>query len=177
MKRLSMLLVVVILGFALAGCPAVNSAGRDPYLMAHTIINQASLAIPVAEGIFNQWVYVQKDKDADKVKKAQLTFAKIKTIVSNALKLAHDGVDIAEQAKKDPEIEKLLEKADVAWGDLRQFLDELLDDGNHGIIVEDPEVEPGEPPSGEEMKVSVRMLVMTSKKNPIDSLPLTLIPE
>jgi hypothetical protein len=174
MKRLPLVLAVAVLGLVISGCPAVSSVKRDPYLVAHTVINQASLALPIAEGIFNQWVYTQDD--LKKVRKAKLTFAKIKTLVANGLKLAHDGVYIAEQAKEDPDVVKLLLQADTAWDDLRQFLGTLLDDGDHGIITEGAEeVATESTPGG--VDVSVRMLAMTSKKNPMDALPVSIIPD
>jgi hypothetical protein len=177
MKRLSLKLAVVVLYVGICGCPSPNTGviKSDPYLVAHTIINQAGLALTVAEGIFNQWVYVQTD--SKKVEKAQLTFAKVKTLVANGLKLAHDGVYIAEQAKQTPDVTQLLLKADNAWDDLRQFLADLLDDGNHGIVTEIAE----EQPAGEEVpggvNVSVRIQALTSKSNPMDALPTSLIPD
>jgi Rad3-related DNA helicase len=178
MRKLSLKLAVVALYVGVCGCPGPNVGGTrsDPYLVAHTVINQASLALTVAEGIFNQWVYAQTD--SKKVDKAQLTFAKVKTLVANGLKLAHDGVYIAEQAKKDPDVVKLLLQADNAWDDLRQFLGALLDDGNHGIVTEVAQEEVAaakDVPGG--VDVSVRMQAMTSQRNPMEALPVSIIPD
>ncbi len=94
------------------------------------------------------------------------------TVASNSLMLAHDGVDIAKQAKEDPDIGELLHLSDVAWGDLRDFLDELLTNGGSGIIVDVIEEEelagPGE--------IEVRVLTMIVDKDPMDALPESLIP-
>lgn len=130
MKRLALCLVLALLAW---GCPDPQTGKIDPYLTAHTVINQASLALPIAEGIFNQWLYQQTD--VEKAKKAQLSFEKIKTAVANGLKLAHDGVDIAKQAKEDPDVSKLLAQADSAWTDLYKFLDDLLAPGDTPIVV------------------------------------------
>jgi len=173
MRRMAIAVVVAVF---LCGCPDANTGKMDPYLTAHTIINQAGVALTVAEGIFNQWVYAQTD--VEKVQKAQLTFAKIKTLVAHGLELAHDGVYLARQAKEQPDVIKLLAQADVAWNDLRSFLTALLDSGNPGIIVDDlGEAEPGEHNPDMLGGVSARVMALTSKTNPIDALPASIVPE
>ena len=164
-------IAVLLASVLLCGCPGPGGQ-VDPYLTAHVIINQAGLALPVAEGIFNQWLYGQAKPDSPRVKKARLGFSRAMTVASNSLMLAHDGVDIAKQAKEDPDIGELLHLSDVAWGDLRDFLDELLTNGGSGIIVDVIEEEelagPGE--------IEVRVLTMIVDKDPMDALPESLIP-
>lgn len=176
MRSTSLALAVVVLLGLVIGCPGPgeSTSKPNPYLVAHTIINQAGLALTVAEGIFNQWVYAQDD--IKKVRKAKSTFAKVKTLVAHGLNLAHDGVYIAEQTEEDPDVARLLLQADDAWDDLRQFLGTLLSDGDHNIITEDEEVVALESAPGG-VAVSVRMLDLTSKKNPMDALPVSIIPD
>jgi len=108
----------------LVGCPNPITGKVDPYLTARTVIMQAQMGLSVADGIFGQWALMQSDKE--KAAKAQETYLKIKTAIGNGLQLALDGVDIAEQAKKDPDVTKLLAQANGAWGDLTKFLGDLL---------------------------------------------------
>lgn len=176
MKKLSLRLAVVVLSCCALGCPNTGTMRSDPYVVSHMVINQAGLALTIAEGIFNQWLLTQSDMK--KIRKARLTFAKVHTLVAGGLKLAHDGVRIAEKAKETPDVVALLSEADDAWGDLRQFLSDLLDDGNHGIIVSDP----GEPDDGGDEfaapgGVGKRVLAMTTTTNPMDALPVSIIPE
>lgn len=174
MKRLALCLALALLAW---GCPDPQTGKIDPYLTAHTVINQASLALPIAQGIFNQWLYAQAD--AEKAKKAQVTFAQVYTAVSNGLKLAHDGVDIAKQAKEDPDVSKLLAQADAAWKSLYKFLDDLLGQGDPGIVVAvstgtaEGGAAASQPSSGIKSKASA----LTTKKKPIEALPKSLIPK
>jgi len=159
------------------GCPNPETGKVDPYLTAHTVINQVSLAVPIAQGIFNQWLYAQTD--AEKIKTAQQTFAKIVTAVSNGFKLAHDGVDIAKQAKEDPNVSKLMAQADAAWKDLYKFLDDLLDKGDPGVVVAygAGAAEGGAAASQPTTSgVGVKKSAITVKKSPMMALPKTLIP-
>ena len=169
MKRLVLAVVVALL---MGGCPDPQTGKIDPYLTAHTVINQASMALPIAEGIFNQWLYQQTD--AEKVKKVQLTFAKVKTAVANGLKLAHDGVDIAKQAKQDPDVSKLLAHADTAWKDLYKFLDDLLSKGDTDIVVAVKEEKGGaaSQPAG----IGSTSSALKAKPSPMAVLPKTLLP-
>lgn len=174
LKKL-MLFGIIVLAM---GCPRVPNGSVDPYLTAHTIINQVSLALPVAQGIFNQWIYGQTD--VEKAKKAQQTFAKISTAVSNGLKVAHDGVDMVKKAKGEPKIANILAQADLAWKDLYKFMDDLLAGGDHGIVVIlEPAEEKGSgsaskpaAPAGTGVKTSAVIV----KSSPIMALPRTLIP-
>jgi len=173
MKRLVLSLAAALL---LWGCPDPQTGKVDPYLTAHTVINQLSLALPIAQGIFNQWLYAQTD--AEKIKSAQLTFAKICTAVSNGFKIAHDGVDIAKQAKEEPDVSKLLAQADTAWKDLYKFLDDLLAQGDPGIVVAVGEgaakgsTAASQPTAG----VGVKKSAVTVKQSPMMALPKTLLP-
>lgn len=177
MKRLMLALLAAII---VAACPDPNTGKIDPYLTAHTVINQASLALPVAEGIFNQWLYQQTD--AEKAKKARLTFAKVKTAVANGFKLAHDGVEIAKQAKEDPDIGKLLAQADTAWKDLYKFLDDLLAPGDTPIVVAvgTGAAEGGAPasqPASTTGGIGVKKSAVKQKPSPIMALPKSIIPK
>jgi hypothetical protein len=121
MKRAALAVVAALL---LWGCPNPETGKVDPYLTARTIILQVQTATALADGIFQQWLLGQPE--GEEKDKAKATYYKIKTAVLNGLQLALDGVDIAEQAKKDPDLTKLLEKADAAWQDLQKFLTDLL---------------------------------------------------
>jgi phage I-like protein len=121
MKRAALAVVAALL---LWGCPNPETGKVDPYLTARTIILQMQTATALADGIFNQWLLGQPEGEAKDATEAK--YLKIKTAVLNGLQLALDGVDIAEQAKKDPDITKLLEAADAAWQDLQKFLSDLL---------------------------------------------------
>jgi hypothetical protein len=61
-----------------------------------------------------------------KIDKATATFTKIKLGVLNGLNVAYDGVVIAEQAKTDPDMAKLMNQAEKAWKDLRKFIEDLM---------------------------------------------------
>jgi hypothetical protein len=173
-KKLMLLGVVVLV----LGCPRLSSVAVDPYLTAHTVINQVSLALPIAQGIFNQWIYGQTD--VEKAKKAQQTFARISTVVSNGLKIAHDAVDVTQKIKGEPKISEILAQADTAWKDLYKFLEDLLAGGDRGIVValESTEEKGGgsaskpATPAGTGVKKSA----VTVKNSPIMALPRTLIP-
>jgi hypothetical protein len=121
MKKLMMSLAA--LSLLVTACPNPETGKVDPYLTARTVILQAQTAISLADGIFHQWLLGQ---EADKAKAAEARYYKIKTAVVNGLKLAMDGVDIAEKAKKDPDVATLLAAADKAWQDLQKFLSDLL---------------------------------------------------
>lgn len=120
-KRLMML---VALATMVVACPDPQTGKIDPYLTARTIILQANTALAVADGIFQQWLLGQAD--AEQVKKAQNTYVLAKSGVTNGLQAALNGVNIAELAKKDPDIEKLMAEANEAWGSLRSFLTDLF---------------------------------------------------
>lgn len=119
MKKLIALVV-----FLLMGCPNPETGKIDPYLTARTVINQANVGVALADGIFNQWVLAQSD--AEKAKKAQITYQGIKTNVLNGLQVALNGVAIAEQAKKDPNVTDLMVAANNAWDSLRNFMEDLF---------------------------------------------------
>jgi hypothetical protein len=173
MKRLVLCLVAALFVW---GCPDPQTGKIDPYLTAHTIINQASLALPIAQGIFNQWLLAQTD--AEKAKQAQLKFEQIKTAVSNGLVLAHNGVDIAKQAKEDPDVSKLLAQADEAWKSLYKFMDDLLGKGDTPIVVAlGGGSQPASQPTTTSGGVGVKHAAVTVKPSPLMALPKTLIPK
>lgn len=120
MKRI---LLAVMAAILLAACP--GPAGKvDPWLTARTIILQTQTAVGLADGIFQQWLLSQPE--GEKKEDAKAKYLKIKQTVMNGLQLALDGVNIAEQAKKDPDVQKLLAAADAAWKDLQKLLADLL---------------------------------------------------
>lgn len=121
MKRLVLALVAAII---VTACPNPETGKIDPYLTARTIILQANTALSVADGIFQQWLLGQSDQE--KVVKAQKTYTLAKSGVTNGLQMALNGVNIAEQAKKDPDIKELMKEANEAWGSLRKFLEDLF---------------------------------------------------
>jgi hypothetical protein len=115
-------ILATVLAFSLTGCP--GPGGKvDPWLTARTIITQTQTAMALSDGIFNQWKLTQPE---DKAKEAEAKYLKIRNTVLNSLQLALDSVDIAEQAKKDLDIKKLMEKANAAWADLQKLLSDLL---------------------------------------------------
>lgn len=118
------LMMLVVLATMVVACPDPTTGKIDPYLTARTIILQANTAIALADGIFQQWLLGVTD--AEKSKKAQHTYVLAKSGVTNGLQIALNGVNIAEQAKKDPDIKKLMDEANKAWTSLRSFLEELF---------------------------------------------------
>lgn len=168
MKRALLLAAVLLLG-----CPGPDGK-IDPYLTAHTVINQAALALPIAQGIFNQWALSQTDQE--KVKAAKLVFEKVCTAVANGLKVASDGVDIAKVAKETPDVAKLLAQADMAWKDLYKFLDDLLAKGADGITV--ALAEGAAPPTSQPAAgVGVKRSAVKVSKSPMSYLPQSLVPK
>lgn len=119
MRRIALTIVAALL---LCSCP--GPGGKvDPWLTARTIITQTQNALFFIDGIFNQWLLGQPDDKRDEVESKYLM---VRQAVIDGLRLALDGVDIAEQAKKDPDVQKLMEAADKAWLDLKTFVANLL---------------------------------------------------
>jgi hypothetical protein len=154
------------------GCPDPQTGKIDPYLTARTIINQANIAVALSDGIFNQWLLGQSD--AEKAKKAQATYVKIKTGVSNGLQLALNGVAIAEQAKEDPDIKKLMAEANGAWDNLRKFLEDLLakpEDAALVTVASAPASQPATTKTSGGVSSTTHALTL---KSPLDALPKKL---
>lgn len=122
MKKLILALWVLVL----AACPGgTNCKGSiDVYTVARASIAGAQVAVGAADAVFQIWAAAQKDPE--KVKKALEQFLKVKLDVLDGLQLASAGVDIAEQAHVDPDLNKLLDKAEVAFQALRKLLTDLL---------------------------------------------------
>jgi hypothetical protein len=99
------IIALLLMSVMLCGCPG-PSRKVDPYMAAHIAISQASLVLPVAEGIFSQWLYAHSKLDSPDVKRARLGFSRAMTVLYNSIKLAHDGVNIAKQAQEDPDMSK-----------------------------------------------------------------------
>jgi hypothetical protein len=173
MKRL---VLAILLALVAWGCPDPQTGKVDPYLTARTIILQANTALALSDGIFNQWLLGQTD--AEKAKKAQTTYQKVKTSVSNGLQLALNGVAIAEQAKKDPDVKKLMAEANGAWDNLRKFLEDLLAKPEDAALV--TVASAAEPPASQPATtktsggVASKTSALTAKKSPLDSLPKKL---
>ena len=176
MKRLILTLLVAMLSW---GCPDPQTGKIDPYLTARTIILQANTSLALADGIFNQWLLAQTD--AEKAKKTQAIYEKTRTAVSNGLQLALNGVDIAQQAKEDPDIAKLMAQADEAWKSLSKFLGDLLDKGDPGVTVALAEGSTeGSTPASQPAAaggVGVKRSAVKVKPSPLNALPKSLVPD
>lgn len=117
-------LCLILLSAFVSACPDPQTGKIDPYMTARTVVIQANVALSLADGIFNQWLLSQTDQE--KAKTVRASYQKIKTAVANGLQLALNGIDIAEQAKKDPNITALMSLANDAWSNLRKFLEDLM---------------------------------------------------
>lgn len=142
----------------------------DPYLAAKTVINQANIALSLADGIFQQWALGQAD--IQKRAEAQKTFTIIKTSVANGLQLALKGVDIAQTAKQNPDLRVLMDQSEEAWKALTQFLIGILDPKDNSIIVTFSPPNDAAPPTG---GVSVKEAALKPYISPLDTLPISLI--
>lgn len=163
MKRLALAFMAVMM---MVACPDPLTGKIDPYMTARTVINQAGVSLALADGIFNQWLLAQSD--VEKAKKTQATYVQIKTAVANGLQVAYVGVGIAEQAKKDPDISKLLAEADNAWKALSKLLGGLLGAGDSEVTVALATAPASQPATGSKAPLA--------KINPMDYLPKSLIP-
>jgi hypothetical protein len=176
MKKLILALVIAMVA---VGCPNPETGKVDPYLTARTIILQANTALALASGIFSQWLLGQSD--AEKAKTTQAIYEKTRTAVSNGLQLALNGVDIAQQAKEDPDVGKLMAEADKAWKSLSKFLTDLLAKGDPGITVAIAEGDAegstaASQPATTSGGVGVKRSAVTVKQSPLMALPKSLIP-
>jgi hypothetical protein len=133
MRGTTIALLIAVLTFGMSACPDPQTGKVNPYLTARTVILQANTALALADGIFNQWLLGQTD--AEKAKKANDIYQKTRTGVANSLQIALNGVAIAEQAKKDPDIKLLMAEANEAWGNLRKFLEDLLSKPEDAALV------------------------------------------
>lgn len=120
------ILTAVLLAMLFVACPGfTNCEGKtDPYTIARLTINGTQVAVQASEAVFMMWASTQTDME--KVKAALAKFTKIKAAVLQGLQVALDGVDIAQQAKTDPDIRKLMAAAETAFQDLRKLLEEIL---------------------------------------------------
>ena len=165
---------IVLLALFVIGCPDPQTGKVNPYLTARTVINQANIALSLSNGIFMQWLIGQTD--AEKAKKSQEIYQKVSTGVANGLQIALNGVAIAEQAKTDPDITKLMAEASVAWDSLRKFLEDLFSKPEDASLVEIAiKPAPAPAPTGE---VAISTSALTSaaavKKSPLEALPKKL---
>ena len=172
MKRL---VFVFVLALVVWGCPNPHTGRIDPYLTARTIILQANTALALADGIFGQWVLGQTD--VEKAKKSKAVYLRAKTGVANGLQLALNGVAIAEQMKKDPNVKDLMVVANKAWGNLRKFLEDLLAKPEDAALVvvaaEPPATQPAAKTSTP--NIGVKRAAVTVKKSPLNAFPMKLL--
>lgn len=177
MKKLILILVIALVA---VGCPDPQTGKIDPYLTARTIILQANTSLALASGIFAQWLLGQSD--SEKAKKTQAIYEKTRTAVSNGLQLALNGVAIAQQAKEDPDVAKLLAQADKAWQSLSKLLGDLLAKGDPGVTVALAEGDTegsmaASQPATTSGGVGVKRSAVKVKLSPLMALPKSLIPE
>lgn len=163
-KKLMMLMVLATMVVA---CPDPTTGKIDPYLTARSIILQANTAVALADGIFQQWLLGQTN--TEKLEKAQHTYVLAKSGVVNGLQMALNGVNIAQQAKTDPDIVKLMAEANEAWGSLRSFLEELF-------ATPVPTTQPAVAIKKSEVSPDRAKLKLTKKPKELKNLPKTLTP-
>ena len=170
------LILTIMVALFMWGCPNPETGKVDPYLTARTIILQANTALSLSDGIFGQWLLGQTD--AEKAKKADAAYKKVKTAVANGLQLALNGVSIAEQAKEDPDIKKLMAEANGAWDNLRKFLEDLLAKPEDAalVTVASADKAPASQPATTKTSggVAVKTQAMTVVKSPLEALPKKL---
>lgn len=111
MKRWSMLIPFLIVT-SCAHCPV---SGSNPYNVARAVIQAAQLALNVAAGVFASFGSPS----------SQPQFIQISTAVADGLKLALDGVNVAEEQKSGFDLNKLMANAESSYQDLRAFLTAL----------------------------------------------------
>ena len=159
---------LVLLAFLIMGCP--DETGKvDPYLTARNIINQKHLPIAVADSIFGMWC--SKQTDQEKLKATQEKYQKIKAAVLNGLQVALEGVNIAEQAQKDPNLTDLMDRANDAWTSLRTFLEELLGEPKGTASISPDEASQPATDSTDPIAMKASALKASS---PLDKLPKRL---
>lgn len=166
------ILLFVAIGL-LAGCPNPVTGKTDLWLTAKTVINQSKMGLPIADVLFTQWTLSQTDQE--KVQKVTAKYSKIKLAVFNGLNVAYDGVVIAEQAKTDPDMVKLMDQAEKAWQDLRKFIEDLLKPEAPATQPTTPKVEP-KPGVRAPSPLPVPKPVMELKDIDLKVLPKTLLP-
>jgi hypothetical protein len=143
-------ILTVLLFVLLAGCPGLtNCKGTDPYATARLVIGGTQIAVQSSEAVFMAWAATQTDME--KVKVALAKFTKIKAAVLQGLQVALDGVDIAQQAKTDPDIKKLMAQAETAFQDLRKLLEGLLAKPTTQLVPKDPKAVKAAPTELEKM--------------------------
>lgn len=178
-RIMSLLMAMACCAFLISmetGCPDPQTGKVDPYLTARTVILQANTALALADGIFNQWLLAQTD--LEKAKKTQAIYEKTRTAVSNGLQLALNGVDIAQQAKEDPDVAKLMAEADKAWQSLSKFLSDLLGKEDSGVTVALAEGETAaSQPATTSGGVGVSRSAVKVKSSPLNALPRSLVPD
>lgn len=156
MIRARLLLVALLL----TSCPGPDGK-INPYATARMAINGLQLSVSMADAIFNQAIL--KQTDPVKAKADSEKYAYIRLLVLDGLQAALKGVDIAEQAKTDLDITKLMGQAELAWKDLRTFLTDLLNKAPA------PATQPTDP--------NLRAKLKLEKKFDMSNLPETLLPK
>jgi len=155
------ILTAVLLAMLFVACPGFTSCeGKtDPYTIARLTISGTQVAVQASEAVFMAWAAAQTDME--KVKAALAKFTKIKSSVLQGLQVALDGVDIAQQAKTDPDIKKLMALAETAFQDLRKLLEELLAKPSSQPVPKDPK--------------AVKKAMPTELEKMFEQLPKTLL--
>lgn len=99
--------------------PDVATPEKDPYAIARAVVQTAQLSLLAADGVFEIWAGFAEPAKATE---ARVTYTKIRTAVVDGLKVAMDGINIAESQKEGLDLPKLLAQAEAAYQDLRAFL-------------------------------------------------------
>lgn len=102
--------------------PVVTTPPKDPYVTARAVVQNAQLLVAAADGIFELWIALNPKMLDVGVRKLYL---KIKNAVVDGLRLALDGIAVAESQKAGFDLAKLMGPASVAYQDLLKFIDGL----------------------------------------------------
>lgn len=123
MKKINILLLVISLALALSACPRPldpnGPPAPDPYATARAVIQGAELAVLGADGIFE---IAMAFTDPTRVPELRKAYLKIRASVLDGLRLALDGVAIAESQKQGFDLAKLMAQAETAYQDLLKFI-------------------------------------------------------
>lgn len=121
-RTLSAIMVAVFLTACPHNTPDPNTPPKDPYATARAVIAGAQLTLLGADGVFE---ITAAFMDPAKVPELRKDYLRIRGAVVDGLKLASDGVDVAESQKQGFDIVKLLAQAETAYQDVLKFLADL----------------------------------------------------
>jgi hypothetical protein len=119
---LSCIMAAVLLTACPHNTPDPNTPQKDPYAIARAVIQGAQLTLLGADGVFEITVAFM---DPAKVPDIRKDYLRIRAAVVAGLKIASDGVDVAESQKAGFDIVKLLAQAETAYQDILKFLGDL----------------------------------------------------